>query len=153
VDQAAQWGVFVSRITGTVYNLVYTILINLVLQAIVSGLIIDTFSSMRNASEEVEADIKGYCFICSIDRDDFEQSGVSFVHHVKEEHNMWKYLWFKLYLEAKDPLTFSGPEHYAHTLMTDKNSFTRLLPIKKSLSLERKATIGNSVVANAKLDD
>jgi hypothetical protein len=138
LNQNSQLGVFIARVTGTVWNLVYTILINLVLQAIVSGLIIDTFSSMRNASEEIEADIKGCCFICSIDRDTFEQAEVSFKHHIMNEHNMWKYLWFKLYLEAKDPLTFSGPEHYAYSHMMDKNSFVRLVPVKKSLSLDRK---------------
>lgn len=33
--------------------------------------------------------------------------------HQKEEHNMWHYVWFKLYLEFKDPLTYSYTEYLA----------------------------------------
>ena len=53
---------------GSVYNAVFVILLNLVLQAIISGLIIDTFGEMRAENEAIENDIKAMCFICSIDR-------------------------------------------------------------------------------------
>lgn len=26
---------------------------------------------------------------------------------------MWSYFWFRTYLYGKDPLSFTGPEHYA----------------------------------------
>jgi len=120
------------------YNLSFVLLINLVLQAVVSGIIIDTFSEMRAENEAKEADMNTICFICSINRDDFEQAGISFSDHIREEHNMWKYLYFKLYLDLKDPLSFSGPENHAHEKMKDKQSFVRLFPIKKSLSLDRR---------------
>ena len=137
LNQGTALGILISKFAGTLYNLIYTILINLVLQAIVSGLIIDTFSAMREENENIQADINDKCFICSIPRDEFEQAGVSFQKHVTTEHNMWKYLWFKLHLQAKDPLNFSGPEHYANTQMVEKQSFVHLLPVKRSLSLEK----------------
>jgi ABC-type Fe3+-siderophore transport system permease subunit len=68
LNQGTDAGILVSKLAGTVYNLTYTILINLVLQAIVSGLIIDTFSSMREENEAIQADIKDKCFICSLSR-------------------------------------------------------------------------------------
>jgi len=114
-------------------------LINLVLQAIISGLIIDTFSEMRAESEEIEVDIREKCFICSIDRDEFEQLDIPFVEHVKSEHNMWQYIWFMIYLESKDPLSYTGPEQYLSENLTDKNGFVRLGPIRKSLSIKLKA--------------
>ena len=137
LNQGTALGILISKFAGTLYNLIYTILINLVLQAIVSGLIIDTFSAMREENENIQADINDKCFICSIPRDEFEQAGVSFQKHVTVEHNMWKYLWFKLHLLSKDPLNFSGPEHYANTQMVEKQSFVHLLPVKRSLSLEK----------------
>lgn len=107
-------------IVGTIYNLTYVILINLVLQAVISGLIIDTFSSMRAEKEAIQEDIHGKCFTCSIDRDTFEQAGVSYQTHIKEEHNMWHYAWFKIYLDLKDPLSYSSTENYALRCMKDK---------------------------------
>jgi hypothetical protein len=96
---------------------------------------------MRVESEELEEDLTSRCFVCSINRDEFEQVGLSFSRHIEDEHNMWKYLFFKIYLDVKDPLSFSGPEHFALTQMADKQTFVRLLPIKRSLSLERKTTL------------
>lgn len=133
------YGYVISLVSGSIYNAVFVILINLVLQAIISGLIIDTFGEMRAESEAIENDIESMCFICSIDRDEFEQAGVSFEHHIKDEHNMWKYLWFQIYLDLKDPLSYTAPEHYAHQLFNDKQSFVKLGPVKKSLSIQRRA--------------
>ncbi len=62
------YGYIATLVMGSVYNAVFVIIINLVLQAIISGLIIDTFGEMRAESEQIEADIQGQCFICSIDR-------------------------------------------------------------------------------------
>jgi hypothetical protein len=63
------------QLTGTFFQLSYVLLINLVLGAILSGLVIDVFAEMRAESEAIERDIKERCFICSIDRDGFEQIG------------------------------------------------------------------------------
>ena len=130
-------GILISKLTGTVYNLIYTILINLVLSAIVSGLIIDTFSSMRLENDSINMDIKDKCFICSIPRDEFEQAGISFIDHINIEHNMWNYVWYRIYLELKDPLNYSGPEFYAASQFIDRQKFIKLLPLKRSLTLEK----------------
>lgn len=92
--EETSYGHIASIIAGSVFNFSYIILINLVLQAIISGLIIDTFSEMRAESEEIEVDIREKCFICSIERDEFEQLDIPFVEHTKTEHNMWQYIWF-----------------------------------------------------------
>jgi len=62
------YGYIGSIVAGTFVNLIYVILINLVLQAIISGLIIDTFGDMRAESEATAEDIRDKCFICSIPR-------------------------------------------------------------------------------------
>lgn len=33
---------------------------------------------------------------------------------------MWQYVWFKIYLDLKDPLSYTGPEQFASSLMIDK---------------------------------
>lgn len=110
-----------ARLIGTVYNITYVILINLVLQSIISGLIIDTFSQLREENEATLRDIGDKCFICSITKDDFEQNEISFDLHIKEEHNMWHYLWFQIYLDSKDELTYSSVENYAAEEFSEKS--------------------------------
>lgn len=73
LNGAFVYGTVIARLLGTVYNLSFIILINLVLQAIISGLIIDTFSEMRAENETIQQDIKDKCFICSIGTEVFEQ--------------------------------------------------------------------------------
>ena len=43
------------------------------------------------------------CFICDIDREDFEQIGLNFKQHIKEDHNMWDYVFFRFYVPAAVP--------------------------------------------------
>ena len=64
-------------------------------------------------------DIFDKCFICSVTRDEFEQAGIPFRQHIKEQHNMWHYVWFKIYLESKDPLTYSSSENHSAETMKD----------------------------------
>ncbi len=65
---ASNLGFFFMTVFGTLFNFIYIVLINLVLQAIISGLIIDAFSELRDENEAIEKDTASKCFICSIDR-------------------------------------------------------------------------------------
>ena len=47
--------------------------------------------------------------MCAIEREDFETLGLDFKEHVAAQHNMWDYLFFRLYLEAKDPAHLTNP--------------------------------------------
>jgi hypothetical protein len=46
---------------------------------------------------------------------------------------------YTVYLEQKDPLAYTGPEHHAALMFQDKNNFARLIPIKKALAFRRTA--------------
>jgi hypothetical protein len=46
---------------------------------------------------------------------------------------------YTVYLEQKDPLAYTGPEHHAALMFQDKNNFARLIPIKKALAFRRAA--------------
>lgn len=34
---------------------------------------------------------------------------------------MWHYIWFTIYMESKDPLSYTGPEQYVYQNLVDKN--------------------------------
>jgi hypothetical protein len=126
----------IEYILGSFYNITYVVLINLVLQALISGLIIDSFSSMRDENEAKLRDIQDKCFICSIMRDELEEAGVSYKTHIAEEHFMWDYFKFMIYLELKDPLSFSSAENYAYHSMQDRQMFLQMMPINRSMTRE-----------------
>ena len=64
--------------------------------AIITGIIIDTFGELRGQKAEIEKDEQNVCFICSVERDQFERKGLKFADHTEEEHNPWNYLYYKV---------------------------------------------------------
>lgn len=64
--------------------------------AIITGIIIDTFSDLRGRKKDVETDESGVCFICSTTRDVFERKWIKFADHIEHEHNRWNYLYYKV---------------------------------------------------------
>lgn len=79
---------------------------------IIFGIIIDTFSAMREVTESKAADMKSTCFICGNDRATMDRSGSGFEQHIAREHNMWQYLYYIVYLQEKDPTDYTGLETY-----------------------------------------
>jgi len=101
------------------YRMVYTfffhVVVTTILMNIIFGIIIDTFAELREKAQEIDQEITGRCFICGIERFRFDQmsnGGTGFEEHIKNEHNMWKYLFFLVYLKERDFDDYSGGESY-----------------------------------------
>jgi hypothetical protein len=118
------------------YILFYSVLVNLVLSAIVSGIIIDSFSELRQKSDFIREDMQERCFICGIDRENFETLGLSFPNHISHDHNMWQYLWFRIHLDNKDSTSYTGQEQYVQDLIQSVPMITSFFPIKKAMIIE-----------------
>ena len=73
------WAGIASGVFGSAYNMFYFVCVGQVLQAIISGLIIDTFGKMREENEENAENMRSMCFACSLSRDSFERNNLSFV--------------------------------------------------------------------------
>ena len=50
------------------------------------------------------------CFVCGVDRFTLDTSGGGFDRHIKEDHNMWAYLYLIIHLREKDPTEYNGWE-------------------------------------------
>lgn len=47
-----------------VFDMMYTISMDLIFSNIISGIMIDTFASLRDHRKSIDSDKKGLCFIC-----------------------------------------------------------------------------------------
>ena len=56
--------------------------------------------------------MKNKCFVCGLDRTEFERNGKNFDKHKSDEHDIWKYLSYLLYLDIKPYDEFNGDELY-----------------------------------------
>jgi hypothetical protein len=97
-----------------VFYYLYDLAIRFVLLNVVRGITVDTFSELRELKIERLRDTKETCFICGIDKQVFDRDKLSrgFAVHIKEEHNLWNYIFFIIYLWEQDKDDDDGLEHY-----------------------------------------
>eukprot|EP00388_Colpodella_angusta_P046551 GDKK01069777.1.p1 GENE.GDKK01069777.1~~GDKK01069777.1.p1 ORF type:complete len:752 (-),score=73.76 GDKK01069777.1:64-2232(-) len=118
------------------YDFLFFALLNVVFLNILFGIIIDAFAELRDDKRTKEEDMHGTCYICGTQAEEFEKHGVSFLWHVRKEHNMWQYLYLMYHLRNKDPNEYTGQESYVQKLL-DKGSLG-FFPEETSLALQAK---------------
>lgn len=114
-------------------DLLYWFLVLIVLLNIIFGIIIDTFSERREAAKARSADTHEKCFICGIDKTEFDMLGsVAFKKHISTEHNMWAYLKYMVYIWEQDQDDDDGLESYVRRCMqkNDQNWFPKMKALR-----------------------
>lgn len=109
---------FMARV---VYDLLFFFIVIIIVLNLIFGVIIDTFADLRSEKQQKELILKNTCFICGLNRAAFDNRTVSFEEHIKNEHNMWQYLYFMVLIRVKDPTEFTGPESYVHGMVKAMN--------------------------------
>ncbi len=56
--------------------------------SVVFGIIIDTFSDLRDQEKDKRAEMLSVCFICNLQREQFDREGNGFENHIKHDHNV-----------------------------------------------------------------
>ena len=102
----------------------------------VSGLIVDTFESLRQDRDEIEENMKSTCFICGLDKEKIEKyypGKEGFEKHLKE-HSIANYFFYTFYLEDKESSEYSGLESYIKEQID--NESISWFPEGRSLKIE-----------------
>ena len=93
-----------------IYDIIFFIFIIMIMGNVTFGLIVDTFGELRDETYNYENDKKNICFICQLSRDGCLLQNIDFNKHIKEEHNLWNYVNFLIYLHLYNPNDFSRIE-------------------------------------------
>jgi len=125
---------FASYMGRFCFDLSFFILVIIVLLNIIFGIIIDTFSALREATETAAADMKTVCTMCGLERADLDRNGSGFDQHIKLEHNMWKYLAYVVYIDQKDQNDYTGLESYVSEMIEEEDM--NFYPLDKALCME-----------------
>ncbi|XP_078335085.1 inositol 1,4,5-trisphosphate-gated calcium channel ITPR2-like [Crassostrea virginica] len=116
-----------------VYHISFFIFVSTIGLNIIFGIIVDTFSELRDLKWTAEADMRDTCFICSRNSYDFEHHGKGFDHHVRFEHNMWSYIFFFIHLHGTKVNDYTALEMFVHKLLLKENY--DFFPLDRALSL------------------
>lgn len=104
-----------------IYDLLFYFIVIIIVLNLIFGVIIDTFADLRSEKQKKEEVLKTTCFICGLERDKFDNKTVSFEEHIKEEHNIWNYLYFIVLVRVKNKTDYTGPESYVAQMIKSKN--------------------------------
>lgn len=124
------------------FDYLYNLIVILILAAIISGIIIDTFADMRATTNDIKDDQENNCFMCCLNRSALERKMVKFEHHIYQEHYMWSYARFLMYLTDQEESELNGPESYVKMQVQQQNY--QFYPIERALSLETEDAEGYS---------
>ena len=92
--------------------MIFYISVILLLLNMVNGVIVSTFSQIREENNAKEADINNKCFICSIDRLEFEKRKISFKEHSSVEHNLKTYVKYLVWLKMINEKDLDSNQSY-----------------------------------------
>lgn len=101
---------------------------------IINGIIVDTFQELREKNNERDNKLQNECYICSLNRSNFEIKGVSYDYHVLNSHNVVNYYVYlsKVILTDEHDLN-SLDSQVLHSFRDKKIDF---FPIKKTKALK-----------------
>merc|ERR1719502_287346 len=116
------------------FDISFFVIVIIILLNVIFGIIIDTFSAMREMTESKISDMKTICFMCGNDRPMLDRNGGGFDNHINREHNMWKYLYYVVYLLQKDPTEYTGLETYVSELIEEEDM--NFYPLHKAMCLD-----------------
>eukprot|EP00854_Cymbomonas_tetramitiformis_P022814 gene22814-27564_t len=108
-----------------VFDSLFFVAVIIVLLNVIFGIIIDTFSELREQKIERLRDTYETCFVCGIDCADFNKASDSsvggFTAHYRTEHNMWAYFYFLVHLWEQDKDDDDGLELFVRTKLQQKD--------------------------------
>jgi len=107
------------------YNIAFLVLffiaIGVLLFNMVTGIILDTFSSLREEESAKSEKLNSETFIAGLSRSYCQEKGVSFskINHL--DQNQWNYVYFILHLKNKKE-TYTGVEKYVSDMLKENDA-------------------------------
>jgi hypothetical protein len=112
------------------FDMTFFIVVLTVLLNIVFGIIIDTFTELREMKEAKEADKKSVCFVCGLDQKAFDD----YRSHTGIDHNMWHLAFLVIRIWEKSADDDNGYESYIRQKLKSRD--VSWVPIGRALELE-----------------
>ena len=102
-----------------VFDLSFFLIVVIILLNIIFGIIIDTFAELRDGKKTRDDDKYTVCYICNIERYQFDRyTPSSFEGHIKNDHNLWEYLFFIIHILDKPVTDHNGIESAIHKMVS-----------------------------------
>ncbi len=115
-------------------DMIFYITVILLVMNMINGIIISTFSQIREEGENRKNDMENVCFICARKREKFEKEKKKFEDHVNLEHSQENYMKFLIALLLTNENDLNSEQTYIYKCF--KNNEITFFPVEKTLYLQ-----------------
>ena len=103
------------------YDITYFLICIIIMIDLVFGIILGTFSEMREEERVSDNDKINHCFLCHITREIIEKKKEDFQFHREKRHNMWIYVDYMIFLKFSEFHDLNAINFFARTNLDNKN--------------------------------
>ena len=112
-------------------EMVFYVTIDLLLLNMINGIIINTFTALREDMERKKNDIENNCFICNLDKTTLHKAQIDSNHHIRYQHDIKSYLVYLINIKLKKEKDLDPDE--THILNCVKNNDVSFFPCERAL--------------------
>jgi hypothetical protein len=135
------------------FDLSFFVIVGIFLFNIITGLMVDTFSALREDAQDRADQLANECYVCGFTRTAYDDIGMlspSFDQHKDRNHYIWNYLYFIQYLQEKDQTEFSGVESYVYSMLQSKSQ--DWLPARTSFAAQNHGITNDDDLATKQME-
>ena len=104
-----------------VYDISYFLICIIIMIDLIFGIILGTFSEMREEERKHDNDKINHCFICHITREIIEKKKEDFKFHRNEKHYLWKYVEYMIFLKFSNMHELNAFNSFAKINLDKRN--------------------------------
>lgn len=124
-----------ARLATTIYNLGFRIVVNVLVAGLVTSILLDSFSQLRERNDSVRKRLENSCLVCNLRKPDFDDAGRSLHDHICAYHNLFAYLLLWDLLERRKACGGRLTPLERHVLECFERSRLALLPLGQTTQL------------------
>eukprot|EP01125_Pyxidicula_operculata_P012937 TRINITY_DN4260_c0_g1_i1.p1 TRINITY_DN4260_c0_g1~~TRINITY_DN4260_c0_g1_i1.p1 ORF type:complete len:2529 (+),score=417.65 TRINITY_DN4260_c0_g1_i1:27-7613(+) len=125
-----------------VYMMLFFVTIGPILLNMTFAVIVESFGEIRKDVIVAKRSLLSSCFICSLDRDTFQQNAKDFTVHIEKEHNVLHYFYFFAHLKDLEFQRKHNGTQFSSQLEEElfdaiqAKRYLKFFPVGRTLSLE-----------------
>jgi len=112
-------------------DFIFFVIVILLFLNMINGIIINTFSQLREIQETKKFDVENNCFICNLDKSTFQKKKINFNTHVNKQHGIKDYLLFLINVTLKPEKDLDPDE--TRVIEAVKKNDVSFFPCEKAL--------------------
>jgi hypothetical protein len=119
-----------------VFQWIFYFSIVLIMLNVINGIIVDTFQDLREKNTLRNNIRNNECYICAINKIEFQINSLDFEAHKKEEHNLHNFIYYLIKISEMDEQDLNSVDYQSLLCCIKKQ--TSFFPMNKCISLMEK---------------